>query len=166
VEPAAEIVVAACGAAAWETDNHLDLDYHVRHSALPAPGGERELGILVSRLHSMRSIRPALWEVHIIEGLEGGRLALYAKMHHSLIDGVGGMRLLQRAMATSARSREFTRRGRSRTQPSRKPKDADASTEPMAALIEALRREGGNLREAVRGVADAWKLGSRGKAMR
>jgi len=150
---------------AWETDNHLDLDYHVRHSALPAPGGERELGILVSRLHSnaLDFDRP-LWEVHIIEGLEGGRLALYAKMHHSLIDGVGGMRLLQRAMATSARAREFTPPWSiGATQTPHKKRDHGASAEPMAALIEALKREGGNLRQAVRGVADAWKLGSGGE---
>ncbi len=150
---------------AWEVDNHLDLDYHVRHSALPAPGGERELGILVSRLHSnaLDFDRP-LWEVHIIEGLEGGRLALYAKMHHSLIDGVGGMRLLQRAMATSPRQREFVPPWSiGATQATRKKKDPDAHNEPMATLIEAVRREGGNLRMAVRGVADAWKLGKRGE---
>jgi WS/DGAT/MGAT family acyltransferase len=150
---------------AWETDNHLDLDYHVRHSALPAPGGERELGVLVSRLHSNAlDFDKPLWEVHIIEGLEGGRFALYAKMHHSLIDGVGGMRLLQKAMGTSVRQRSFTPPWSfGASSPEHAKKEHTASVEPMAALIEAVRREGGNLRKAVRGVAESWKLGHRGE---
>jgi diacylglycerol O-acyltransferase len=81
-------------------DRDVDLDYHVRHSALPHPGGQRELGILVSRLHSNQlDLHRPLWEVHVIEGLEGNRFALYTKMHHSLIDGVSGMRLLLRALS-------------------------------------------------------------------
>lgn len=88
-------------APAWKIDNDLDLDYHVRHSALPRPGGERELGVLISRLHShpLDHNRP-LWESHIIEGLENNRFALYTKMHHSLIDGISGVRLLQRVLST------------------------------------------------------------------
>ena len=80
---------------AFEVVDKVDLDYHLRHSALPYPGGERELGVLVSRLHSnpMDMDRP-LWEVHLIEGLHGGRFALYAKLHHSLADGVAGVGLL------------------------------------------------------------------------
>lgn len=84
----------------WEEDPAIDLDYHLRHSALPQPGGERELGVLVSRLHShpLDFARP-LWECHIIEGLENHRFALYMKMHHSLVDGVGGMRMLSRLLS-------------------------------------------------------------------
>ncbi len=79
----------------------VDLEYHVRHSALPHPGGQRELGVLVSRLHSHElDLHRPLWEVHLIEGLEGNRFALYSKMHHSLIDGVSGMRLIMRAFST------------------------------------------------------------------
>ncbi|HET9694450.1 MAG TPA: wax ester/triacylglycerol synthase family O-acyltransferase [Steroidobacteraceae bacterium] len=79
----------------FEVADKVDLDYHLRHSALPYPGGERELGVLVSRLHSnpMDFDRP-LWEIHLIEGLHGGRFALYAKLHHSLADGVSGVALL------------------------------------------------------------------------
>jgi diacylglycerol O-acyltransferase len=79
----------------FEEVEKVDLDYHLRHSALPYPGGERELGVLVSRLHSnpMDMDRP-LWEVHLIEGLHGGRFALYCKLHHSLADGVSGVGLL------------------------------------------------------------------------
>ena len=85
----------------WVEDEDIDLEYHVRHSALPWPGGERELGELVGRLQSspLDLSRPP-WECTIIEGLEGDRFALFIKMHHSLIDGVSGMKLLQRAMST------------------------------------------------------------------
>ena len=88
-------------APAWKVDKDIDLDYHVRHSALPRPGGERELGILVSRLHSnpLDFSRP-LWECHVIEGLENNRFALYTKMHHSMIDGISGVRLMQRVLTT------------------------------------------------------------------
>jgi len=87
---------------AWESDDGLDLDYHVRHSALPHPGGERELGVLVSRLHSHElDLSRPLWECHVIEGLENNRFALYIKIHHALIDGVGGMRMMARAFSTT-----------------------------------------------------------------
>src|SRR6478672_2675134 len=65
---------------AWVVDTHFDLDYHVRRSALASPGDERELGILVSRLHSNAlDLRRPPWEMHFIEGLEGGRFAIYVK---------------------------------------------------------------------------------------
>lgn len=82
-------------------DRDIDLDYHVRHSALPHPGGQRELGVLVSRLHSNQlDMHRPLWEVHVIEGLENRRFAFYMKIHHSLIDGVSGMRLIMRGFST------------------------------------------------------------------
>ncbi len=92
----------------WIEDDAIDLEYHVRHAALPWPGGERELGELVGRLQStpLDLSRPP-WECTIIEGLEGERFALFIKMHHSLIDGVSGMKLLQRAMSPE---REKSRR--------------------------------------------------------
>ena len=92
---------------AWVEDDDIDLEYHVRHAALPWPGGERELGELVGRLQStpIDLARPP-WECTIIEGLSDRRFALFVKMHHSLIDGVSGMKLLERAMATDeAKSR-------------------------------------------------------------
>src|SRR5690606_9018155 len=85
----------------WVPDQDFDLGYHVRRSALPSPGDERELGILVSRLHShqMDFHRP-LWELHFIEGLSGGRFAMYSKVHHSLIDGFSAMRVLATSFET------------------------------------------------------------------
>jgi WS/DGAT/MGAT family acyltransferase len=86
----------------------VDLDYHVRHSALPHPGGQRELGVLVSRLHGNQlDMHRPLWEVHLIEGLEGNRYALYSKTHHSLIDGVSAMRLIMRAFSTDPKRRDM-----------------------------------------------------------
>lgn len=88
-------------APSWEPDPNIDIDYHVRHSALPYPGGERELGVLVARLHShpVDMSRP-LWEFHLIEGLENNRFAFYLKAHHSAVDGMGAMRMVKRWLST------------------------------------------------------------------
>jgi WS/DGAT/MGAT family acyltransferase len=82
----------------WEPDPAVDLDYHFRRSALPAPAGQHELAMLVSELHStpMDLARP-LWECHLVEGLAGGRFAIYTKLHHAMVDGVSGMRLVHPA---------------------------------------------------------------------
>ncbi len=83
-----------------QTVDDVDLDLHVRHSALPHPGGQRELGILVSRLHGHPlDLHRPLWEVHVIEGLQDERFAIYLKIHHMLVDGVSGMRLVLRALS-------------------------------------------------------------------
>ena len=84
----------------WERNYDLDMEYHVRHLALPAPGGQRELGALIARLHSNRlDFKRPLWEYHIIEGLENNRFAIYFKMHHAIVDGIAGVRMLQRSMS-------------------------------------------------------------------
>lgn len=88
----------------WVEDDEIDLEAHLRHTALPYPGGERELGELIARLHSqpLDLSRPP-WECTLIEGLrsdDGERFAMYIKMHHSLIDGVSGVKLLQRILST------------------------------------------------------------------
>jgi WS/DGAT/MGAT family acyltransferase len=72
----------------WEPDPALDLDYHIRHSALPTPGRYRELFTLVSRLHTtlLDRSRP-LWEMHLIEGLQNRQFATYTKAHHAGVDG-------------------------------------------------------------------------------
>jgi WS/DGAT/MGAT family acyltransferase len=79
----------------WVEESAVDLEYHMRRSALPSPGDERELGILVSRLHGhhVDFHRPP-WEMHLIEGLERGRFAWYVKIHHALLDGYTAMQTL------------------------------------------------------------------------
>jgi WS/DGAT/MGAT family acyltransferase len=91
----------------WVDDPEIDLEHHVRHSALPPPGRIRELLALVSRLHGtlLDRHRP-LWEAHLIEGLADGRFAVYTKLHHSLMDGVSGLRLLERTLSTDADARD------------------------------------------------------------
>jgi diacylglycerol O-acyltransferase / wax synthase len=83
---------------AWEVlpPDRIVLDYHFRHSALPQPGGDRELALLVSQLvtHPIDLNRPA-WEIHLIEGLEGGRFAILTKMHHALIDGITAVKMFR-----------------------------------------------------------------------
>lgn len=85
----------------WDEDRDFELDYHLRHSALPRPGRIRELLSLVSRLHGtlMDRTRP-LWEVNVIEGLADGRVAIYMKVHHAMFDGVAAMKIMQKQLLT------------------------------------------------------------------
>jgi WS/DGAT/MGAT family acyltransferase len=78
----------------WVDDPNFNIEYHVRHSALPSPGNERQLLRLVGRIASQRLDRSKpLWESWLVEGLEGNRFALMFKTHHSLVDGVSGVDL-------------------------------------------------------------------------
>ncbi|WP_374454326.1 wax ester/triacylglycerol synthase family O-acyltransferase [Nocardioides sp.] len=78
-------------APAWVDDPDFDLRWHVRNTALPAPGGPEEIGRLMSRVMSRRMNRDRpLWEYWFCEGLPGGRWAVLSKLHHSLVDGVSG----------------------------------------------------------------------------
>ncbi|GAA5076225.1 WS/DGAT/MGAT family acyltransferase [Thermocatellispora tengchongensis] len=79
----------------WAADAEVDLDYHVRELGLPAPGDDEELGALVARLHERRLDRDRpLWEMYLIHGLEGGRSAVYTKLHHAAVDGLTGADVL------------------------------------------------------------------------
>jgi len=84
----------------WVEDDKIDLDYHIRFVALPAPGDKDQLMRLVERLHEpvLDRNRP-LWELYFIDGLEDNRVAIYFKTHHALIDGVAGMALVQSALS-------------------------------------------------------------------
>jgi diacylglycerol O-acyltransferase len=87
----------------WEDDTEFELDYHLRHLALPHPGRIRELLAMISRLHGnlLDRNRP-LWEAYVIEGLPQGRFATYTKIHHALVDGVTGARIMAESLARTA----------------------------------------------------------------
>jgi WS/DGAT/MGAT family acyltransferase len=105
----------------WQDDPDFDLDYHIKHIALPHPATERTLYDLAADLAAapLDRTRP-LWEFTIIDGLEGGRAALLQKIHHTVTDGQGGVRM-------SAEFLDFSREG----QPDAAPEPA-AETEPSA----------------------------------
>src|SRR5579862_3779856 len=78
----------------WVDDPSFNLEYHVRHAALPAPGTEEQLLRLAARIASQQLDRSKpLWENWLVEGLEGNRFALISKTHHSLVDGISGVDL-------------------------------------------------------------------------
>jgi WS/DGAT/MGAT family acyltransferase len=78
----------------WIDDPTFNIDYHVRHTALPKPGSIEKLKLLTGRIFSQRLDRTKpLWEIWLIEGLEDGRFALINKTHHALVDGVSGLDL-------------------------------------------------------------------------
>jgi diacylglycerol O-acyltransferase / wax synthase len=78
----------------WVDDPDFNLEYHIRHSALPAPGSEEQLFLLASRVASQQLDRSKpLWEIWLVEGLADGRFALISKTHHALVDGVAGVDL-------------------------------------------------------------------------
>jgi diacylglycerol O-acyltransferase / wax synthase len=78
----------------WVDDPNFNLQYHVRHTALPSPGSEEQLRALAARVHSQRLDRSKpLWETWLVQGLEENRFALISKTHHALVDGVSGVDL-------------------------------------------------------------------------
>ena len=80
------------GRPVWEDDPQLNLKYHVRHTALPAPGSDEQLRTLAARVFSQQLDRSKpLWELWLVDGLEGGRFAVVGKSHHCLVDGVSGV---------------------------------------------------------------------------
>src|SRR4051794_19679210 len=83
------------GRPVWIDDPSFNLEYHVRHTALPHPGTEEQLRALAARIHSQRLDRAKpLWETWLVQGLESGGFALISKTHHALVDGIAGVDLL------------------------------------------------------------------------
>ena len=84
----------------WDEDEEFDLDHHFRHIALPKPGRILELLTYISQEHSSLIDRAKpLWTCHIIEGIEGNRFAMYFKIHHAMVDGIAGMRLVEKSLS-------------------------------------------------------------------
>src|SRR3954453_5056245 len=87
---------AGTGRPLWVDDSTFDLEYHVRHTALPRPGSEDQLLLLAGRVFSQQLDRDRpLWEMWMVEGLADGGFALLSKTHHAMIDGVAGVDIAQ-----------------------------------------------------------------------
>src|SRR5215208_4941202 len=86
----------------WVDDPHLNLHYHVRSTALPAPGSEEQLKALAGRVFAQQLDRDKpLWEIWLVEGLEGDRFAMLSKTHHALVDGISGVDIMSVLFDTS-----------------------------------------------------------------
>src|SRR3712207_5412964 len=84
------------GRPVWVDDPHFQILYHVRHTAVPSPGGDEQLRNLAGRVLGQRlDLAKPLWELYLVEGLENGRWALISKVHHCMVDGVAGSDLMQ-----------------------------------------------------------------------
>jgi WS/DGAT/MGAT family acyltransferase len=144
----------------WVDDPSFNIQYHVRQVGLPQPGDERQLKRLVGLLMSQK-LDPGkpLWEIWVIEGLEGGRFALLARSHHCMVDGIAGVGVL-RALLRPRPDDSFRPAPRWRPRPAPSParlaSDAFArrAREPLV-LAGAARRALANPSRALRGAWDA-----------
>jgi diacylglycerol O-acyltransferase / wax synthase len=92
----------------WRVQEDMDMDYHVRHSAVPGPGSDEQLMEVIQRLHAgMLDRRRPGWICQVIEGLENDRFAVYSKIHHAYIDGMTGVKRMYGALSTSSRTRKI-----------------------------------------------------------
>lgn len=122
----------------WDVDRDFDVESHFHHLALPKPGRIRELLALVSKLHGnlMDRTKP-LWEMYLVSGLEDGRVALYSKIHHALVDGVAANRMLMRQMSEHPGDRDIAPLW-SLERPRRESAPGERQTGPFAALAQAV----------------------------
>jgi WS/DGAT/MGAT family acyltransferase len=144
----------------WVDDARFNVQYHVRHVSLPRPGDERQLKRLVGMLSSQKfdPTKP-LWEMWVIEGLEGGRFAVLARCHHCMVDGIAGVGVL-RVLLRPSPSDHFERGPRWKPRPAPGPARLAADAvlrrvrEPLE-LAGAARRALADPAHAVRGARDA-----------
>src|SRR4051812_18707285 len=155
----------------WIDDPNFNVEYHVRHTALPAPGSEEQLRQLAGRIFSQRLDRSKpLWELWLVQGLSEGRFALISKTHHALVDGVSGVDISTVLFDLSPVPDDSDGAGDGWT-PQPEPSQAELVTEGIKGLLRtpvelagraigAVQRPGHTLeqaREAVEGVAEvAW----------
>jgi len=133
------------GRPVWVDDPHLNLAYHVRHTALPEPGSEQQLRVLAARIFSQQLDRSKpLWELWLIEGLKGDRFAIVGKTHHAMVDGVSGVDITTVLFDTEQEPTE-TSKPLERWIPEPEPSRAQL-------LAEALVQRALDPREVVRGV--------------
>ncbi|HEX6888143.1 MAG TPA: wax ester/triacylglycerol synthase domain-containing protein, partial [Candidatus Nanopelagicales bacterium] len=80
----------------WVDDPHFSLAYHLRHTALPAPGGDTQVRALVGRIMAQRlDVDRPLWEMWLVEGMPDDQWAIITKTHHAMIDGLAGNELME-----------------------------------------------------------------------
>jgi diacylglycerol O-acyltransferase / wax synthase len=130
----------------WVDDPHFNIEYHVRHTALPAPGSRAKLNRLVARIMSQQLDRAKpLWEFWVAEGLAGNRFALISKTHHSLVDGISGTDIMSVLLDPSPEPPQIER------------DDWRPSVEPSSdrLMVEALRERLTSPREVMRSVQSA-----------
>jgi len=148
VPPFNQRLVQRFGAWFWTEDDDFDLEAHVRVLALPRPGRIRELLALVSQLHSnhLDRARP-LWEYYIIDGVEGGRIAVYTKIHHAMVDGMAAMRMLMKSMSEDPAARKLPAIWAKPLQGSGDARNGASAPRqsPIAALAQAARAQIGGL---------------------
>jgi diacylglycerol O-acyltransferase len=101
-------VFRTSGLPEWQEVEALDMEAHVQHMALPAPGTDAQLHQLVAELHApmLERSRPG-WKVFVIDGLERERFAVFVKVHHALVDGESGIELVQRSLSRSPRDKRI-----------------------------------------------------------
>lgn len=129
------------GIRSWAEADDFDIGQHFVHLSLPRPGRILELLAMVSRVHSAHLDRAyPLWRMYLIEGIEDGRIALYSKIHHSLVDGVAGLRVMMKTMASSPQE-SLMRSAPWELQPAgvRSPSVAGAAVEGASAVMHLLR---------------------------
>ena len=137
------------GRPVWVDDSHFNLRYHLRHTALPPPGGDQELRNLVGRLMAQQLDRTKpLWEMWMVEGLQDGHWALVSKVHHCMVDGVSGSDLLA-VMLDPAREPPSPSLDTWRPQP--EPSDVRLVTEALGDLIANPYEQFRAMRAAARG---------------
>jgi WS/DGAT/MGAT family acyltransferase len=149
------------GRPVWVDDPHFNIEYHLRHTALPAPGGESELRKLVGRVMSQRLDRSKpLWEIWVVEGLEDDRWAMLAKTHHAMVDGVAGTDLLAVIMDLSPEATPpVVAAWHPRPTPSNGQLVADAVTTMLRSPYEQLRAARASTRALRQAVTYAKEVG-------
>ena len=123
----------------WQVDESLDIDYHIRHSALPQPGTDQQLLELLQRLHCgvLGRDRPG-WIFQIIEGLEGDRFALYSKIHHAYIDGMSGVKRMYGSLSASPAETRIQPSWSLSPSPTAKPQAPRAGVDTLAEIAKTL----------------------------
>ena len=137
----------------WVDDTHFNMHYHVRHTALPKPGDERQLKRLAARIMAQHLDRSKpLWEIWIVEGLEGGkRFAMISKIHHCMVDGVSSVDLLN-VLLQPKPSLEIKDAPDWIPRPA--PTTIDLATEAVARMVSLPYEVGRGIQSAVRDAQD------------